>query len=277
MDDSDFLSISAFSDLTGISRSTLIYYDETGVFSPASRGDNNYRYYTRQQIITVNVVNVLRGLGVPLKEISRLANERTPQVMVDLFTSHESSLGKQIDKLNESLKVLRTFRSLIEFGLQVDESRVAVSDLEALPIHIGDANDFGGDKQFYDTFDRYCKTARDRGVNLSYPIGGMFSDIDSFICKPSKPDFFFSITPDGNDEKPAGPYVVAYTHGYYGITNDLPGRLIRYAESHSLEFCGPVYKIYMLDEISINDPNGYLLQVSVPVVKGARPSGERVR
>ena len=277
MDENDLLNISLFSDITGISRSTLIYYDEAGVFAPASRGENNYRYYTPQQIITVNVVNVLRGLGIPLKEISRLAVERTPQEIVDLFTGHERSLGAQIEKLNESMKVLRTFRSLMEDALKADESRVAVADMEALPIYIGDENDFAGDKKFYSTFIRYCKAARERGVNLSYPIGGVFTDIDSFICKPSKPDHFLSITPDGPDVKPAGRYIVAYTRGYYGVTNDLPGRLIRYAESRSLEFTGPVYKIYVLDEISIVNEDDYLLQVSAPVSKAVRPAGERMR
>jgi len=276
MDENDLLNISVFSDLTGISRSTLIYYDETGVFSPAKRGENNYRYYTPQQIISVNVVNVLRGLGIPLKEISRLATERTPQIMADLFTEHEQSLEMKIEKLNESLKVLRTFRSQMETALKADKSRVAVMDMEALPIYIGDANDFTGDKQFYDTFSRYCKSARERGVNLSYPIGGLFTDIDSFICKPSKPDYFFSIGLGGMDQKPAGRYILAYTHGYYGITNDLPARLIRYAESHSLEFSGPVYNIYVLDEISTTDPANYLLQVSAPVTRQVWPAGARL-
>jgi DNA-binding transcriptional MerR regulator len=274
MDENDFLNISVFSDLTGISRSTLIYYDEAGVFSPAARGENNYRYYTPRQIISVNVVNVLRGLGIPLKEISRLAVDRTPQAMVDLFAGHEQSLEKQIGKLNESLKVLRTFRSLMESALKAEETRVAVVEMEALSLYVGEANEFAGDKQFYDTFSRYCKAAREQGVNLSYPVGGLFNGIDSFICKPSKPDHFFFFFFDGPDLKPAGSYIVAYTHGYYGITNDLPSRLIRYAESHSLEFIGPVYKIYILDEISNTDPNDYLLQVSAPVTKDVRPAGK---
>ena len=82
---------------------------------------------------------------------------------------------------------------------------------------------------------------------------------------PSQPSRFFSLDPKGHECKPAGLYLVGYTRGYYGETNDLSEKMKAYADEHELEFNGPVYNLYLFDEISISDPQNYLLQVSASV------------
>jgi DNA-binding transcriptional MerR regulator len=73
------MKISEFAKVTGISRKNLIFYDKIGLLSPAMVDEqNNYRYYTYQQIDTVNVITVLREIGMPLKEIKAYLQERSP-------------------------------------------------------------------------------------------------------------------------------------------------------------------------------------------------------
>jgi hypothetical protein len=89
--------------------------------------------------------------------------------------------------------------------------------------------------------------------------------MDDFINGPSKPMRFFTIDPNGCDRKEEGLYLVGYTRGYYGEVNDLPARMAGYANDNGLIFIGPVYNVYLFDEMSILDKNNYLLQVSAPV------------
>jgi effector-binding domain-containing protein len=39
----------------------------------------------------------------------------------------------------------------------------------------------------------------------------------------------------------------------------------QFAKKRGFEFTGPVYNIYLFDDISMADPDQYLLQASVPV------------
>ncbi|WP_462351148.1 helix-turn-helix domain-containing protein [Fusobacterium varium] len=48
-----YFLIGEISELLKIPRSTLRYYDREGIISPKFRKENNYRYYTRAQIITI--------------------------------------------------------------------------------------------------------------------------------------------------------------------------------------------------------------------------------
>jgi effector-binding domain-containing protein len=101
--------------------------------------------------------------------------------------------------------------------------------------------------------------------------------MDEFLHQPSKPTRFFSIDPKGRQKKPAGLYLVGYTRGYYGQTGDLPQRMADYAMTNGLAFSGPVYNIYLSAEISEDDPDNYLLQVSASVSEPRRLPQTRPR
>jgi DNA-binding transcriptional MerR regulator len=266
MHENQLLSISQFAAFTGISRSTLIYYDEIGLFSPVSRGDNNYRYYSHQQIITVNFINVLRDLSVPVKEIRELVRNRTPESVNDLMMRQEQNLKQKIRWLRESQKVIRTVRKLLNIGIIADEDVITIHEMEELPIMVGRTNEFAENSFFYEEYITFCHQSKTQGYNLNYPIGGYFDNMDTFLKSPSLPNRFFFVNPDGEECRPAGRYLTGYTRGYYGRTNDLPERMVAYAKANSIVLDGPVYNIYLLDEISVSDPNHYLLQVTVRVL-----------
>jgi effector-binding domain-containing protein len=46
---------------------------------------------------------------------------------------------------------------------------------------------------------------------------------------------------------------------------DLPERMNAYAEENALTVSGPVYTLYLHDEICIKDPSQYLVQICVAV------------
>jgi len=260
-----FLSIKDFSAYTGIKQSTLRYFDDLGLFSPIERGENGYRYYSPQQIITINAINVLCDLDVPVKCITEIERDRSPEKILDLFHQKELELENNIRKLQRSHDVVRVLRRQIQHALAVNEDQISVSYMDDSSIVMGPETDFSYQGYFYEAFLKFCTEAKQYRINLNFPIGGFFSDMDHYAEKPSEPQHFFSLDPAGLEERAAGNYLVGYTRGYYGETGDLPERMLRYAEENKLEFTGPVYNIYLLDEISVKDYHQYLLQASVSV------------
>jgi DNA-binding transcriptional MerR regulator len=265
MDENQLLSISSFSNFTGISRSTLIYYDEIGLFHPAERGENNYRYYLPQQIITVNLISVLRTLEIPLKQIIELNKNRSPEKIMELLEAKKHDLDERLKALNESYKMIQVFGTLINDGLDIDEKDIIVEDMPQLNIMLGDINNFGSSKSFYETYIQFCEESKEKGLNLSYPVGGYFENMKAFIREPSRPKRFFFVNPDGKVKKLEGKYLVGYVRGFYGQPDTISQRMSDYARDHSISLHGPVYNIYLHDELSIEDPDRYLLQVCVQI------------
>ena len=63
----------------------------------------------------------------------------------------------------------------------------------------------------------------------------------------------------------AGNYLTGYAHGGYGDLKDLPQRLEAYAREHRIKCIGPVYHVYPLNEVSVKDPEDYLMRLSIRV------------
>jgi hypothetical protein len=82
---------------------------------------------------------------------------------------------------------------------------------------------------------------------------------------PGQPDKFFSLDPLGNCTSGSGKYLVGYTHGYYGEFGRLPQKMEAYAKEHDLICDGPVYTLYLLDEVSVIENDKYLSRLSVRV------------
>jgi len=264
--DDDYLGISEFSRIVDLTTDTLRHYDNIGVFRAAKRiGHNGYRLYSAIQITIAKMVRTMAGIDVPLDTIKRLAVERSPEQLLRLLSQYSGKIGYKIEALQESGLAVSIYIDLLSEGMRATETDIVVTRMEERRIILGGLNDYNGTTEFYREYVRFCTGLHEPSINLSFPVGGFFDSMDAFTSNPSKPTRFFSIDPRGNEVKESGPYLVGYARGYYGQTGDLPARMLSYADEHGLLFSGPVYCIYLHDELSEDNPEDYLLQVSVPV------------
>jgi DNA-binding transcriptional MerR regulator len=276
----DYLSIGEFARIVGISRDSLRVYDNKGIFSPAMRGnglENDYRYYAPMQITTFKMIRVLAKIGVPHRTIREMATSRTPDKLIKLLRKQKEELAGEIRFLREAHSVIAMFLDFITEGMLADESEIFVREGSERRIVLGEPNEYGDGDGFYGAFARFCTTRHTPELNLSYPIGGYFDSMDRCLDAPSRPARFFSHDPSGKETISGGLYLTGYTRGYYGRTNDLPKRMAAYAERNGLTFNGPVYNTYLLDELSMTDPEQYLLQVSASVSEARRDPMAHIR
>jgi len=262
------LSIKDFSDFTGINESTLRYYDKIGLLSPSHRGENRYRYYLPVQIIQVNFIKVLVNLGVPLAVIKAMNKQRTPQDMLALLAQQETKLDKRLRELQAAYSIIHTFRDNIQTGIFAHEHDIRVQELDETRYILGAPTNFSSDSEpFYRPFMDFCNAATELNTNLNYPIGGYHENMTAFVNAPGQPDRFYSLDPHGRHRRNAGRYLVAYRRGYYGEFDDIAQKMLSYAQENALAFHGPVFVIYLLDEVSIANPSQYLAQIVVGVTK----------
>ena len=278
--ENDFLTIKEFAELVGVSVSTLRYYDKIGVFIPAKRGiehGNQYRLYSPHQITTIKMIRVLTEIGIPLQTIKALTQHRTPETMLKLFSKYKNKVASEINSLQNVYSVISTFTDLLIEAISATETEISLSVMPEKRLMFGGINDFGGEIGFPIGHSRFCHDKRRLALTESLPIGGYWESMPAFISEPSQPVRFFSVDPKGRERKEAGLYLVGYMRGYCGQTNGIPEQMEAYAKKNGLVFTGPVYNIYLSDEISEIDPNNYLLQISVPVKETRRVTTYRLR
>ena len=260
------LSIKEFSDFTGISESTLRYYDKIGLLSPSHRGENRYRYYLPIQATLVNFIRVLINLGVPLAIIKEMNAHRTPQNMLALLAQQETKLDKRLRDLQTAYSIIHTYRDNIQTGIFANEHDIRVQALDEARLILGDPTDFSSGS-FYKPFMAFCNSIQKHNININYPVGGYHENMTVFVNAPGQPTRFFSLDPYGQHRRKAGLHLVAYRRGYYGEFGDTAQKMLSYAQENALVFHGPVFVIYLLDEVCTIDHNQYLAQVVVGVRK----------
>jgi DNA-binding transcriptional MerR regulator len=261
------LSINQLAKFARVTRDTLIHYDKIGLVKPVKRGENNYRYYSDEQIALVNLIRTLQLLGMPLKDIGEFVPERTPESILTVFSQQLIMIDHDIEELTQVRKLLLTYQAMIEEASAVDEHQIAIHWQEAEKIFLGPVNDYSGRRSLNDAlldFYKYCDQPCNQ-TDLNYAAWGVYSQERLERGDWNWPDRFYFNNPDGADVKPAGLYVTGYTRGNYGQSDALYRRLIAYVATHDLEICGPAYETYPLNEISIPDPNQYLMRVSITV------------
>ena len=267
----EYLSIQEFSKLSGIEASTLRYWDEIGLFTPLMRNpENNYRFYSTVQLLALNFVTTLSELEIPLRTIAALREERDPDNLLELLEKQEKLMDMEMRNLRRRYSIIHARRELINLGVKIDESAIAVCTKDETPMYLWPQNEYSEGDSFIQPLSAYVNWTTENHVNLSFPVGGYYDDIESFKASPDKPDRFISIDPVGTHTQKAGDYLVGYIRGYYGELGDLPERMISYAEDNSLSITGPVYIVYLFDEFCTKEPSQYLAQSSIPVTKRRR-------
>lgn len=107
--------IGIFSKLTHIPVSQLRYYDKIGLFRPSYvNRDTGYRYYTADQIPTLNRILILKDLGFPLESIMSLirgniSNESMLGMLRLLEIQTQQTIEKEqirLHRIQNQIKVL---------------------------------------------------------------------------------------------------------------------------------------------------------------------------
>ena len=93
-------TVGQLAKLFGLSRSTLLYYDEIGVLSPSARSASNYRLYSDDDVRRMERINVYREAGLPLDAISRLLREDSDSVPA-VLERHLQKLSREIARLRD--------------------------------------------------------------------------------------------------------------------------------------------------------------------------------
>jgi MerR family transcriptional regulator, thiopeptide resistance regulator len=91
------LTIGALAKRTGLTVRTLHHYDQIGLLSPSGRTDGGYRQYSDADILRLERIVLLRGLGMPLTDIA-VALDSDANTIVSLVERQAADVQSRIDE-----------------------------------------------------------------------------------------------------------------------------------------------------------------------------------
>ena len=125
---STYFTIGEVSKLFNLPIKTLRYYDEKGVLKPAYiNPSTNYRYYSREQFISIDIIKYCKLIGMSLGEIKELINsDSSIEIMINNMNKQSELLKKKIKELTDVKTYLDDVKNSVEEILEYDIDKVII-------------------------------------------------------------------------------------------------------------------------------------------------------
>lgn len=270
MDKKMYFTTGEFAKLAGVSKQTLFYYDEIGLFSPEIKNkENGYRYYSAAQLEVLDVIYTLRELDMTLEEIRLYMDNRTPGQFLELFQYEEKLISKRIKHLKTVKNWIMKKRYLIEKNLEKDLEEIIIcqqSEKYLIEAYVEENDDRVWAKEIGKLWD-YCTEYE---IKSQYPIGyrqdkkdiekGIFDNYHVFYqmldTKVQKIDCTI---------KPAGTYLCAYHKGSWKNIGETYSKMLYYAQEQKLVLDQYFYEDGVLDSLTVQKEKDYVCRISCKV------------
>ena len=242
--------------IMGITRKTLLVFEEMGLLTPAVKDEGSgFRYYSADNMTQIRSIRSLQALGLTLKEIR------------EYYYNTEN--------IDAHLKRLMDLRSVLDKNIQMLQVRAArQGDLTVrkttLPRQVCFVRHYTCENVAEAATvlrDTYIAAARSGKMSM---LGRMFTmrvslptdKLDLMCCIPVEDDF------EGPErmEFAETPALCIYYRGPYEGTGNAIRALMAYITENNIETTGPFRSVYMEGPPNRGENTGdYITQVAVPV------------
>lgn len=156
-----YYKIGEISEIYGIGKDSLMYYEELGIIKP-SRGENGYRLYNIKDVWKLNLINELRNFDISMKRIKEYIEDRSIETTKQILQEELKIIDEKILKLTDNkidiVKRLNSIEGVIS-NLELNKIEVAHIKLrKALKLSVNLSNEGEADciikrlqKQYGDT------------------------------------------------------------------------------------------------------------------------------
>lgn len=135
------MQIGDVSKITGISVSTLRYYDRNGLLS-VNRTSGGIRIFSEKDLESLRIINCLKDSGMKICEIKQfmdwcLEGDSTIEKRYRMFCEQEDNIKKEISKLENALKLIKFKKWYYSVALEDGSvSRIHDMDVSMYPSDI---------------------------------------------------------------------------------------------------------------------------------------------
>lgn len=157
----DRLTVGQMAELNGISTQTLRLYDRMGLFQPVyQNNENGYRYYDIRQSAALDMIQYMKALGIPLKEIKEQLEEQDIGVVNRRLQQRIEEIDAQMEALWVTKNAVHNMmRGLEDYKNIPTQGRIIMEELPARRAHCYAVNeDFAArGNEYFETLLRRMK------------------------------------------------------------------------------------------------------------------------
>lgn len=261
-----YFTTGEFARILGVKKHTLFHYDEIGLFSPAIKEENGYRYYFVWQMETFEVIRALQQVGMPLGEIKDYMKQRSPKQFLSMMAEKEVIVEREIERLKNIKKFIHEESQSVAKALNVELNQPEIISCPESWMLISEVNG-SGERKLAVEIAEHIQMRETYPVTMS-SVGAIcrLNDLESgrydgYVQLYTRLDKRIPVAK--LKKQPKGLYIEVCYQGYEG-TMEKPYQLIRkFAETHELRLGDMWYEEFLIDELTVKGYEDYIVRVMV--------------
>lgn len=248
--------IGEVTQIMGITRKTLLVYEEAGLLTPDVKDEESgYRYYSADNITQIRAIRSMQQLGLTLKEVRDYYYDMEN---IDAYLNRLLELRAALDKNIQILQV----RASKQGDLTVRKTtlpRLVCFCRRYMCEDVSEATN-----KLRETYIAAARTGKMAMLGRMFTIrmSAPMKKLDLLCCIPVQEDY------DGPErtEFAETPALCIYYRGPYEGISTAIGALMRHIQENNIETTGPFRSVYMEGPPNRGENSGdYITQIAVPV------------
>lgn len=262
-----YLSSGEFAELCGTTKETLRHYHNKGLLIPSKQESNGYFYYTINQTLVFELIQLLAHTGNSLQQIKDYLDSYS----VENFSKLIKTAYKNLEiKKKEIEHMMRVIDNSVNFIQESKNSKIGEVFIENSPTEYFWTFDiepvlFEELDILYRPIYNFRKYNKEKNFITEYFYSYFISDKDflknNYLIRTIavKTDF----PENSTHTKPEGYYAVIYHKGEPCFIKNSLNKLNKFLSDNNLKICSLIYKNEIINNQITKDEDDYVTKISV--------------
>ena len=281
----DKYSIGEVGEICNIPAKTLRYYDTIKLVVPEFRDEGNkYRYYSKDQMVTICIIRKLKMFGVTLKKIQQIVNDNRTETLKKGIECRLLEMSDEINSLQERYSDGYAFLQRLKKGVDII-SYCDKEDIITENIHIKEIPETGlvFIRKVMKNYSN-SEVSLERWVEIidlcnklqlknkgSIVVTYHSNPLEQFFFKDSVVEFGMYIespTKCDNYRKFGGFTAATTTHiGNYSNIINTHIKMIQWINKNGYKIAGNISEEFIISPLDVTNVNEHITKVIIPVTK----------
>jgi DNA-binding transcriptional MerR regulator len=265
------LTVGDFSRITHLSVKTLRHYHEVGLLRPATvNPDTGYRYYSREQVPTAQVIRRLRDLGMPVGEVKAVLDAPDAPARNVLIAAHLDRLEAELAQTRTAVESLRNLLRPPADAPIIEHRSVPATQAAGIKAVVDRADVLAW---WQGALAELHATVRVRGLRVTGAYGGVYA---SELFQHDRGEATVFIPVEGGVRVigrvtpvviPAAELAIISHRGSLGDADLSYARLGSYATRHEISIDGPLREYYLRGAQDTPDEAEWRTEIGWPIFR----------
>ncbi len=269
MDKNIYLSSGKFAEFCGTTKETLRHYHNKKILVPAKQEENGYFYYTINQYLIFELIQLLSNTGISLQQIKEYLNDYSIDNFMQLIQTSYENLVRRKDEIECMMRMINNSVNSIQ--------EVKSKKLNTVFIEKNDCEyfwTFDTEPIFYENLKEFSEAVyKFRRHNQENDFSGEYF----YTCFISDSDFYnknycvktIAIKTDLIEKcthlKAEGYYAVIYHKGNPKTVVNSLNKMKNFLEENNLEIFDKIYQTELVNNQITQNEEDYVTKISVPI------------